>query len=71
MTDLAAVHSTEAACFADAEGREIVMEHEALGVRATAIRIDHLRLIGGSESRDAEGLGFATGEDRAAVSAGQ
>ena len=71
VTDLAAVHSTEAAGFADAEGREIVMEHEALGVRATAIGIDHLGLIGGSESRDAEGLGFATGEDRAAVGAGQ
>ena len=71
MADLAAVLTTKAAGFADAEGREIVVKHEALGVWAAAVGIDHLGFFGRSEGRDAESLGFATGKERAAVRAGK
>ena len=56
--------------FAHGEGREVVVQHEALAF--VAVQGVDLLFVGGAAQRgDGDGLGFAAGEDHGAVGAGQ
>ena len=70
MADFATAGRTHAAGLADAIGREVVMEQEALLVGALQ-RIDILLVFARSESRHDKGLGLAAGEERRAMRARQ
>ena len=60
----------ESACFADGEGREVVVEHEAFGcTRRPAV--DALLVARGAERRGDQRLRFAAREERRAVRARQ
>jgi hypothetical protein len=71
VADLAAVDATHAAGFTDGEGREVVVEDEALLVLATGVVVEALFFIGRSQRGDGERLGFAAGENGGAVDAWQ
>ena len=71
VTDLAAVLSSETAGLADTEGREVVVQQEALGGLAAAVPVDHLGLVGGAERRQGHRLGLATGKQSRSVGAGE
>ena len=58
MTNLAAVQTTEAACLTNREGREVVVEDEALAVLATGVVVKILTLVGRSQGRGSQCLGF-------------
>ena len=69
VTDFAAGHA-HGLHFAHGEGREVVVQHEALGF--VAVQGIDLLLVGrAAEGGDGNGLGFAAGEDGGAVGAGQ
>ena len=60
MADFAAAGRTHAAGFADAVGREIVVQHE--GLLAGAFQaVDELLVLGGAQGGDAPAPGFRRG----------
>ena len=59
-----------AACFAHAERREVVVEHEVLPLLAF-VAFQPLAVVGGAQRCGNQCLGFAAGEQRRAVRAGQ
>jgi hypothetical protein len=71
VADFAAAGGAEAAHFADAVGREVVVQDEALLVRAAGDGVQVLGVIGGAEGDRGQGLGFAAVEEGGAVDAGQ
>jgi hypothetical protein len=71
VADLAAVDATHAAGFTDGEGREVVVQDEALLVFATGVVVECCFSSAGASVVMAERLGFATGEDGGAVNARQ
>ena len=71
MSDFAAARAAHEPYFADAEGREIVVQHEALGGLAGIQHLDALLVFLGAERDGDQGLRFAAREQRRAVRAGQ
>ena len=70
MADFAAAGRAHAAGFADAVGREVVVQHE--GLLAGAFQaVDELLVLGGAQGADAQRLGFAAGEQRRTMGARQ
>ena len=69
VADFAAARAAGAAGFADAEWREVVVQDEPLAGFAAGVAVEFLRFVGGRERGQAEGLGFAALEERAAVAA--
>ena len=69
VADLAAA-GAEPARLADGEGREVVVEHEALAPVALDV-VEDLLVEDGAEGGDGQGLGLAAGEEGRAVGAGQ
>jgi hypothetical protein len=67
---LAALGDAEAAGLAGAEGREVVVEQEALAVLA-GDRVDDLLVAAGAQRGHHQGLRLAAGEQRRAVGARQ
>ncbi len=57
-------------CFTNAEGREVVVEHEVFLLLAF-VALEALPVVGGAEGGGDQGLGFAAGEERGTVGAGQ
>jgi len=70
MTDLAPLRRTDAAGLADAERREVVVQHERFAVLA-ADGVHKLRVAARPQCRDHHGLGLATGEQGRAMRARQ
>ncbi len=70
VADLAPPGAAHAPSFADRKRREIVMQHEVLFVGAFKA-VDELFVFAGAECCYDEGLGFAAGEQRAAMRARQ
>ena len=70
VADLTAARCTDAAGFADREGREIVVQQERFFVGPLQ-RVDELLVLAGAERRDHQRLGLAAGEQRRAVGARQ
>ena len=70
MADLAAAGRTDAAGFADREGREVVVQQERLFVRSLQ-SVDELLVFGGAERCDDQRLGLAAGKQRRAMGARQ
>src|SRR5262249_18500521 len=70
MADFAAARARHASDFADREGREVVVEHEALP-RLALERLDLLRVVVRSKCAGDERLCFTAGEDGRSVRAGQ
>ena len=71
MADLAAAGGAEAAHFARAVRREVVVEHEPLGERTARHRVKLLRILLRAERDRRERLRLAAREDRRAVDARQ
>ena len=71
MTDLTTTWSHDPAGFTDGEVREVVMQHELLGIDASRVGIEVLGIIGGTQRGDGHGLGFAAREDGRTVRARQ
>ena len=69
VADLATTRGTEAADFARAVGREVVVQHEALGRIAARHRVELLRVLLRAERDGRERLRLATREDRRTVEA--
>ncbi len=70
MADLATSGAAQERYFADREGREVVVQHEALlGFAFEALQ--SLHVVAGAERGGDERLRFAAGEDGAAVGARQ
>ena len=67
VTNLAAAGRAQAAHFARAVGREVVVEDEALGLRPAGHRVELLGILGGAEGDGGQVLRLATVEDRRAV----
>ena len=63
VADLAAAGAAQELHFADREGREVVVEHEAL-LGLAVDRLDLLLVVGRAERRDHERLRLAAGEER-------
>ncbi len=70
VADLAALRRTDHAGFADAVGREVVVQHEVLAVLALE-SVDDLLVLPGAERGHDQRLGLAAGEQRRAVRARQ
>ena len=71
VADLAAAGAAEELHLPDREGREVVVEHEALAVLGLLHGVDDLRVLGGAQGGGHQGLGLAAGEERRAVGARQ
>ncbi len=71
MPDFAAARAAHEAHFADAERREVVMQHEALEGFARFEQFDALLVVFGAESDGNQRLRFAAGEQRGTVRARQ
>ena len=71
VADFAAAGSTHEAGFADAERREVVVQHEALAGFARFQEFDALRIVLGAEGDRDQRLGFAAGEEGGTVGARQ
>ena len=74
VADFAAVQAADATGFTDGEGREVVVEDEALGDFAAGVAVEVLRFVAGSERGQAERLGFAArrrARSRASAGAGR
>ena len=72
VADLAPAGAAQELHLADGEGREVVVQHEALLVTlAPATRVDDLLVVGGAEGDRHERLRLAAGEERRAVGARQ
>ena len=70
MTNLATPRPDHPSCLADAEGWEVVVQHEGLAALALD-GIDDLRIAGGAQRGGHDGLGLAAGEQRRAMGARQ
>ena len=70
VADLAALGAAEASGFTDRVGREVVVQQERFLVRSRQ-RVDVLLVLAGAERGHDHRLGFAAGEQRRAVGAGQ
>ena len=70
MADFAAFGRAHAAAFAGGVGREVVVQHEAVGVFA-AQGINDLLVALGAEGGHGQGLGFAAREEGGTVGARQ
>ena len=70
VADLAPAGPADRTALADAEGREIVIEHELLAVFVDQA-VDALLVAAGAEGGGDEGLGFAAGEEGRAMGARQ
>ena len=71
MADFAAAGAGDAAGFADGEVREVVVQDELLAGLAAGVRVELLRVVGGAEGGERDGLGLAALEQRRTVRAGQ
>ena len=71
VSDLAAVLSTETTSLTHAEWWEVVMKQEALRVRTSTVGVNHLSLVGRSQSRDAESLSLTTCKESGSMRARQ
>lgn len=71
MADFAAASRAEAADFARAVRRKVVVEHEALGGLAAGDGIEVLRILLGAEGAGHEGLRLAAVEDGRTVERGR
>ena len=70
VADLATARAGHAACFTNAERREVVVEHEVLFLLAL-IALQALAVVGGAQRGGNQGLRLAAGKERRAVRAGQ
>src|ERR1700694_1535356 len=70
MADFTPLGAAHASGFTDRVGREIVVQQERLFVGSRK-RVDVLLVLAGAERGHDHGLGFAAGEQRRAVGAGQ
>ena len=70
MADLATADAGHTSNFANGERREVVVQHEAALLLAF-VALHALRVVGGAERGGDERLGFAAGEERRAVHAGE
>src|SRR5450631_1948754 len=70
VSDLAPLRRTHHAGLADAERREIVVQHEGF-FALTGQAVDDLRVTPGAQLRDDQGLRLAAGEERGTVRPGQ
>ncbi len=64
MPDFPPARAGDAACFADGEIREVVVEHEFLLALTAGIGIELLGIFTGAEGCEGDGLGFAATEER-------
>jgi hypothetical protein len=71
VADLAAARTREATGLAHGERREVVVEDEALRLRAAGESVHFLGVLGGPEGGDHEALGVSALEERGAVHAGK
>ena len=71
VADFAAARAAHEADFADAERREVVVQHEALGGLARLQQFDALLVVLGAERGGDQRLRFAAREERRAVGARQ
>ena len=71
VPDFAAARSAHEAHFADAERREVVMQHEFLRGFGEIEHFDALFVVLGAERGGNEGLRFAAREDGGTVGTGQ
>ena len=71
VADFAAARAAHEAHFADAERREVVVQHEALGGFRGIQQLDALLVVLGAERGGDQRLRFAAGEQRRAVGARQ
>ncbi len=71
MADFAAVLSTNATGFTNAEGGEVVVEDETFGGFSAGVAVEFLGFFHGGEGGQAEGLGLAAAEEGRAVGAGE
>ena len=71
MADFAAAGAAHEADFADAERREVVVQHEALGGLARLEQFDALLVVLGAEGDRDQRLRFAAGEEGRTVGARQ
>ncbi len=71
VADFTAAGAAHEAGLTHAEGREIVVQHEALGSFTRLQQLDALLVVLGSQCNGDQGLGFAAGEQGRAVSTRQ
>src|ERR1700680_2099113 len=71
MADFPASRATPEPNFTDTKRREIIVQHEALGLLRGIHQLDTLLVILGPERSGHHGLGFAAGEQRRSVGAWQ
>ena len=71
MADFATARTAQEFYFADAKGREIVVEHEAVELVLREEQVEALHVFLGAESEGSKGLRFAPREERGAVDAGE
>ena len=71
MADFAAAGADETAGFTDGEWREVVVENEALGLRAAGEAVHILGFLGGPEGDDGDVLGVAALEHGGTVNTGE
>src|SRR5207249_174248 len=69
VADFAAAGATQEFDFADAEWREVVVQHEALELVLLEEQVEALHVFLGAESQSGEGLGFAASEKGGTVDA--
>src|SRR6266852_8792774 len=69
MANFAAAGATKEFYFADAERREIVVEHEAVELVLREEQVETLHVFLGAEGKGGESLGFTASEERGAVNA--
>jgi len=69
VSDFAATGAAQEFDFADAERREVVVQHEALELVLLEEQVEALHVFLGAKSQSGKRLGFATGEKRGTVDA--
>src|SRR5260370_38001336 len=69
MANFAAAGATKEFYFADAERREIVVEHEAVELVLREEQVEALHVFLGAEGKGGESLGFTASEERGAMNA--
>src|SRR6266478_919448 len=69
VANFAAAGATKEFYFADAERREIVVEHEAVELVLREEQVEALHVFLGAESKGGESLGFAASKERGTVNA--
>src|SRR5258708_36277815 len=69
VADFAAAGAAEEFYFADAERREVVVEHKAVELILLEEQVEALHVFLGAECQRGKGVRFAAGEERRAVDA--